>query len=105
MDILNAIKDIENKVPEPRKTQNTRNRKYTYPVKIKILQNDPCYIIKEIVKKEPPTISKSGVINENVYVYKQLPVQRGQRESRAIGQKLSRDNNERLRPTINVYFS
>ena len=31
--------------------------------------------------------------------------QRGQRESRAIGQKLSRDDNKRLRPTINVYFS
>ena len=40
-----------------------------------------------------------------MYVYKQLPVQRGQRESRAIGQKLSRDDNERLRPTIKVYFS
>ena len=31
--------------------------------------------------------------------------QRDQRESRAIGQKLSRDDNVRLRPTINVYFS
>ena len=30
--------------------------------------------------------------------------QRGQRESGAIGQKLSRDV-ERLQPTINVYFS
>ena len=58
MDILNVIKDVENKGPEPRKTQNTRNKKYTDPVKIKILQYDPCYIIKEIAKKEPPTICK-----------------------------------------------
>ena len=41
-------KDVENKRPEPRKTQNTRNRKYTYPVKIKILQNDLRYIITQL---------------------------------------------------------
>ena len=29
----------------------------------------------------------------------------GQRESRTKGQRLSRDDNLRLRPTINVYFS
>ena len=60
MDILNAIKDVEYKGPEPRKTKKKReNKKYTYPLNIKILQNDLCYIIKEIAKNEPPTISKN----------------------------------------------
>ena len=41
------------------KLKTRENKKYTYPVKIKILQNDLCYIIKEISKKEPPTIRNS----------------------------------------------
>ena len=91
MDILNAIKDIEVKSLNRGKLKTHENKKYPYPVKTEILQNNPCYIIKEISKNKPPTIRKSGEINENVcIIYKKLPVQR---ESRAIGQKLSRDDN------------
>ena len=57
-DILNAIKDVQYKLPVPRKTQNTRKQENTYPVKIRFLQNDLCDIIKEISNNEPLTISK-----------------------------------------------
>ena len=106
MDILNAIKDVDVKSLNRGKLKTRENKKYTYPVQTEILQNNPCYIIKEISKNKPPTIRKSREINENVcIIYRKLPVQRGQQESRAIGQKLSRDDNWRLRPAINVYFS
>ena len=86
MDILNALKDVDVKSLNRGKLKTCKNKKYVDPVKTEILQNNPCYIIKEITKNEPPTIRKSGDINENVcIIYRKLPVQRGQRESRVIG--------------------
>ena len=56
---LKTIKDVDVKSLNRGKLKTCENKKYTYPVKTEILQNNLCYIIKEITKNKPPTIRKS----------------------------------------------
>ena len=46
VDILNAIKAVDVKSLNRGKLKTRENRKYTYPVKTEILQNNPCYITR-----------------------------------------------------------
>ena len=99
--IRNKIQVLKSLNRRKFKTRNIKEN--TYPVKTELLQNNLGYKIKEIIKNTPPTIRKCRDIDENVcIIYRKLPGQHGQRESRA--KKLSRDDNLRLRPTINVHF-